>query len=121
MDFAVIGLGSRGSLYANIIKEKHPDCKIVAVCDVEEYRLKVAKEKYGISDDMLFTNEDDFFAKGKLADALIIDTIDKAHYKEAIRAMEVGYDMIMEKPMSPDQEERKEIVATAKKPIASTT
>lgn len=115
MDFAVIGLGSRGSLYASIIKEKYPDCKIVAVCDVEEYRLKVAKEKYGISDDMLFTNEDDFFAKGKLADALIIGTIDKAHYKEAIRAMEVGYDMIMEKPMSPDQEECKEIVATAKK------
>ena len=115
MDFAVIGLGSRGSLYANIIKEKHPDCKIVAVCDVEEYRLKVAKETYGVSDDMLFTNEDEFFSKGKLADVLIIGTIDKAHYKEAMCAMEVGYDMIMEKPMSPNEEECKKIVATANK------
>lgn len=115
MKIAVLGLGQRGTLYADIVRDKRPDCQIVAVCDTQPYRLSKAKEFYGIPDEYLFSDEESFFAKGKLADILFICTMDRAHYRQAVRAVELGYDVLLEKPISPTEEECKEIVATAKK------
>ena len=115
MKIAVLGLGQRGTLYADVIRAKHSDCQIVAVCDTEAYRLKKAKELYGVSEDMLFSDEKAFFDKGKLADALIIATMDRAHYRQTIRAMQLGYDVLLEKPMSPQEEECREMIAASKK------
>ena len=115
MKVAVLGLGQRGTLYANIIRDRHSDCEIVAVCDTEAYRLKKAKELYGVSDDMLFSDEKVFFAKGRIADILLICTMDRAHYQQTVKALELGYGVLLEKPMSPSEEECKGILAAAEK------
>ena len=115
MRVAVLGLGQRGTLYADIIRDKHSDCEIVAVCDTETYRLTKAKELYGVSDDMLFSNEQDFFEQGKIADVLLICTMDRAHYTQTVKAMELGYDVLLEKPMSPNEEECRDMISVAEK------
>ena len=85
------------------------------MCDTEAYRLKKAKELYGVSDDMLFSDEKEFFAKGRIADILLICTMDRAHYQQTVKALELGYGVLLEKPMSPSEEECKGILAAAEK------
>lgn len=115
MRVAVLGLGSRGGTYSDILVEKHKDCEIVAVCDYKEDKRRLAVEKYGVAPENVFAHSEELFAKGKIADILILATMDQDHYRQAIRALELGYDILLEKPMSPSEEECKEIIATAEK------
>ncbi len=115
MKIAVLGLGSRGGMYSDIIVEKHKDCEIVAICDYKEDRRRLAVEKYGVAPENVFANSDELFAKGKIADVLILASMDKDHYKQAVKALELGYDILLEKPMSPSEAECREIIATAEK------
>ena len=63
---------------------------------------------------MCFENWDDCFAKGKLADIAVIATQDKDHYIPAMKAISLGYDIMLEKPISPDPKECAEIAQYAK-------
>ena len=71
LTFAVLGFGARGKNYAGLIKELQAG-GVVAVCDPNRVRLDLAKERHNIPDEMLFTDEDAFFAKGRLADMCIV-------------------------------------------------
>ena len=45
------------------------------------------------------------FSAPKVADAVFICTQDKQHFEPTMRALEAGYHVLLEKPMSPDPEE----------------
>lgn len=60
---------------------------------------------HGISEENVFADADAFFAKGKLADALILATMDETHYTYTMKALDLGYDILLEKPISPKKEE----------------
>ena len=115
MKFVVLGLGSRGGIYSDILTNKEENCEIVAVCDYKENKQREAIEKYGVKPENVFSNSEDLFAKGKIADALILASMDKDHYQQALKALELGYDLLLEKPMSPNEQECREIIATAEK------
>lgn len=111
--FAVLGLGNRGSVYSNNII-KHKNAKIVSVCDVSPASLKQAAELYGVKEENLFLDDEKFFLK-KRADVLIIATLDGLHCSQAVKALSLGYDLLLEKPVAPTMEECNEIYAAAKK------
>ena len=73
MKFAVMGLGGRGNTYAHFIK--YYGSELVAVCDPDITKKELAMS-YGMPEDAFYTDEDEFFAKGKIADALVIATLD---------------------------------------------
>ncbi len=104
MDIAVVGFGARGAHYSNIVDYAKVG-KIVAVCDVRQERLDMAKEKYNVPEDRLFTNTEDFFNAGKFADLCIVATQDAQHREHAIKAMEVGYNLLLEKPIATNLED----------------
>ena len=112
MTFAIIGLGGRGSTYAHFIK--YYGSELVAVCDTDASKRELARE-YGVYDDMFFTSEDEFFAKGRLADALVIATMDSLHYRQAMKALELGYHILLEKPIAMTLSECKDIKELAAK------
>lgn len=100
LSVAIIGSGSRGiDAYANLMS-KNPVYKLVAFCDSRQVRLDLAKERFHIKDNMLFKNENDFFKK-RLADVCIIATQDQDHVRHALKAMKLGYDILLEKPITP--------------------
>ena len=101
---AILGGGSRGlDTYANFMnKTGHFD--IVAVCDVRPVRLEFAQEKYNVKKENCFLKEEEFF-KEKRADVLVIATQDQDHVRQAIKALELGYDVLLEKPITPKKEE----------------
>ena len=53
-------------------------------------------------------------AQPKLADVMFICTMDKQHVQQAIPALRKGYHLVLEKPISPDLEECREILKVAK-------
>ena len=112
---ACIGVGNRGSKYLLELKIFHKkEVKPVAICDIVPAKLDRFGKKYKIAKDMRFSSDEDFFNRGPIADGLIISTPDREHFKHAKRALEVGYKIILlEKPVSKDIEETKEIARLA--------
>lgn len=96
-NFAILGLGGRGSVYAHFIR--HYGREIVAVCDPDEEKKSLA-QSYGVPSKNYYADEETFFSKGKLADVLVISTLDDLHYRQTVRALEIGYDILLEKPIA---------------------
>lgn len=98
---AVLGLGSRGKNYGNLLN-READVQIVSVCDKVQAKIDKTAAKWKVPAAACFTNDSDFFKQGRIADALIIATQDRDHYAHAMTALKLGYDILMEKPVSPD-------------------
>lgn len=111
---AVIGLGSRGTNYMRFVRLfNRKRAKIVAICDISEVKVKEIAKQYKISRENCFTDEKEFF-KEKRADAVFICTQDNDHYRHCMMAMDVGYHIMVEKPLSFNIDECLEIEKTAK-------
>ena len=81
------------------------------LCDNGKYYL------YGTTrmpEDGFFTSEEEFFSKGKIADALVIATLDDIHYRQTMRALDLGYDILLEKPIAMTLRECEDIRDKAK-------
>ena len=106
---AVIGAGGRGNAYSKYVHNHPAEVELVAVADPDEKRRSEFATEYNIPEEMRFHDWDTFFEQPKMADAVLICTQDQQHYTPAIKAMEMGYDVLLEKPMSPNEKECKEI------------
>lgn len=104
MKLALIGAGQRGMNYSKYAFNKF-NVEISAVVDPNEEHLNTAKDMFNVPANRCYSNTDDFFADGKVADACIIASMDRDHYKQTIKALETGYDILLEKPISPDPTE----------------
>lgn len=114
MNISILGLGARGRLYARIAKAEGYEIK--AVCDTDcEARMR-ASEVFGVDKNFIFESADELFARGKLSDVLIVSTLDETHYDLTLKAIELGYDILLEKPIALKREQIEDIEkkATAK-------
>ncbi|WCR24881.1 Gfo/Idh/MocA family oxidoreductase [Paenibacillus thiaminolyticus] len=102
----LLGAGSRGRYIYGPYAEKHPDeLKIVAVAEPNEERRQRIAEIHGIAPEYVYRSWEQAFEKGRIADVMIISTLDRLHYVPAMKALELGYHILLEKPMSPVAEE----------------
>ena len=111
MKFVLIGAGQRGMIYAEYAREKGH--QVAAVAEPDEVRRRIAGEAFGIPEALRFHTGKELLAQPKLGDAAIIATMDLDHFREAIPAMEKGYHLLLEKPISPIPEETLAIEETA--------
>ena len=100
---AVIGCGGRGYTYASLLV-KREEFDITAICDINPEQLVKINKIINLSTDAMFDSEQEFFKK-KRADILVIATTDSHHVRQCILAMELGYDVLLEKPISDSKEE----------------
>lgn len=111
----VIGAGSRGTTYAGYAAQYPKSFQIVGVSDINlERKLSLAK-KYNIPEQNQFGDWSEVFEKKKLADAVIISTPDDLHYAPCMKALEMGYDVLLEKPIAQTAQECLNIAKQAKK------
>ncbi len=99
MKCVLIGAGSRGMLYARWAYEH--GVEIAAVAEPKADRLAWAGEVLQIPRERLFATSEELFAGEKLGDTAIIASLDQAHFGHAMQAMACGYDILLEKPISP--------------------
>ena len=111
---AISGLGSRGfQTYAKLCSHFPDDLEVVAGADPNPDHMKLFRERFGLPDDRCFLSSEELLSQDRLADILMICTLDRLHFKEAIAALEKGYDILLEKPISTKPEECKIIAETA--------
>lgn len=99
MNYVLIGAGSRGLIYGTWAV-RH-GISIAAIAEKRPDRLRDAAEKLGVPEEMCFSDAAGLLARGKLADAAIIATMDRDHFGHTMAALDCGYDILLEKPISP--------------------
>ncbi|OUS77129.1 oxidoreductase [Paenibacillus sp. MY03] len=102
----LLGAGSRGRYIYGPYAEKYPhELRIVAVAEPDAERRSSFAALHGIAPERTYTSWERAFDEGRIADVMIICTLDRMHYEPAMKAMELGYHVMLEKPMSPSMEE----------------
>ncbi|MSR93691.1 Gfo/Idh/MocA family oxidoreductase [Clostridiaceae bacterium 68-1-5] len=102
----IAGLGSRGrEEYAKLARLDPGKMEIVAIADPDLQKLRMTAKEYHIPEERCFTSAEELFACTRMADAAIIATQDRQHVPQALLALEKGYDLLLEKPVSPDLQE----------------
>ncbi len=113
---AIAGLGGRGLHTYAKYQDKFPQrMKIVAVADIDKEKVEYAGNMYAVPQDMRFDSAESLLAREKLADVLILATQDRQHVAQALVALEKGYDILLEKPISPFLDDCKALRAAVKR------
>lgn len=107
----VVGAGARGEIYSRYALA-HPDLmQVVAVAEPRDAYREQFVAQHAIAPGNVFTDWRQATDAGKLADAVLICTQDQMHTEPALAFARQGYAMLLEKPLSPDADECRAIVA----------
>lgn len=110
---AVVGVGRWGAhLLRNFLQ--HPQALVVAVVDPTPERLTTVKKQYKLDDSVLLTT--DWQAIKQLpVDAVVIATPASTHYSLIADALQSGYHVLAEKPLTLDTSSSQELCQLAEK------
>lgn len=105
LSLILIGGGDRGSSYLKAI-EKYPDkFKLVAIAEPIKAKREFLQKLYNVPESMCADSYEELLDRPKFADVAMICTQDKMHFVPAMKAIEKGYDLLLEKPIAPTPEE----------------
>jgi predicted dehydrogenase len=111
----VCGAGARGNTYGGYALKYPEELDIVGVAEPIPFRLNKYSEKHNIPKENQFVTWEHVFERPKFADFIIITTPDDLHYGPAMKALAMGYDLLLEKPIAQTWQECKEILEAQKK------
>ncbi len=114
---ALVGTGVRGtSTWGRTLVQQYSDVlEFVGLCDVNPIRMEYAKGYMGVSCPTYTDKEFDKMIRQTKPDSVIVTTMDCFHAKYICWAMELGCDVITEKPMATDEKMCQEIIDTEKR------
>lgn len=110
----VLGAGSRGNVYAEHSNICPDELEIVAVAEPDVKRREKFAKKYNIPEERCFPGWKELLEQPKMADAAFVCTLDDMHTEPAVKALGLGYHVLLEKPMSNSKEECIEIEKAAR-------
>jgi predicted dehydrogenase len=111
---AQVGTGDRGIHWgADIVKNYSDVATLAGLCDINAKRVKVAREMMGA--DAPTYVEFDKMVQETNPDLVLVTTPDSTHYTYIIRAMELGKDVLTEKPLCTDEMQAQAILDAEKK------
>ena len=106
LKLALVGAGERGQYcYAPYAKMHGYEIEFVAVADPHKGRREKFVQDYHVPAEGVFETAEQFFARPRMADAVLICTQDSQHYAYACQAIDLGYSILLEKPISPSVRE----------------
>lgn len=111
----LVGTGVRGtSFWGKRIVENYGDItEFVGLCDINPGRLKLAQKTMKV-DCPVYTDFDLMVAETK-PDLVMVTTMDSTHHEYIIRAMELGVNVLTEKPLTTDEVKAQAIIDTEKR------
>ena len=115
LKLAIVGTGSRGSFTwgQEVVKGYSDVVEIVGLCDHNRKRVAAARELIGTTAPT-FTDFDKMIKETR-PDRVIVTTPDGTHARYIIRAMELGCDVMSEKPLCTDEQQCQAILDAQKK------
>ncbi len=106
----IIGFGNMGQNHATaLLAGKVPRCEVVAACDPFEANLKKFPQLRG------FASPEELFA-AKCVDAVLVATPHFQHTSIGIAALNAGYHVMIEKPVSVHSADAKRLIAAHRDP-----
>lgn len=109
----IIGAGHRGTVYANFAARYPAEMRVVAVADPNAHRRQRFARLHHIAPENCFDGWESALDRERLADAVIIATPDTLRSGPCLRALDLGYDVLLEKPVAPTEAECRAILAKA--------
>ena len=107
-----IGVGGKG--YSDLTEpSKSPNAKVVALCDVDDRRSQRARETF--SDASYYNDYREMLEKETGLDAVTVATPDHMHAIQALAAMERGKHVYVQKPLTHDIYEARQLTEAAHK------
>lgn len=105
LTFLLLGAGARGTMFAEILATDYEKGTVIAVAEPNEERRAKIAEMHDIPSDRQFETWEQALAAPKMADVVINTTMDRDHIASATKALELGYHMLLEKPMASNLED----------------
>lgn len=97
----------------NLVESYDDVVEIVGLCDINGKRVEAAKGLIGTTAPTY--TDFDRMLRDTRPDAVIVTTVDATHARYIIRALELGYDVITEKPLCTDEEQCQAILDAEKR------
>lgn len=113
LNAVVLGAGGRGSVYGSFALRYPQDMQVVAVAEPRADRRAQFAGMHDISPENCFSSWQELVAAGKIGDVLINATQDRMHTESTLAALDAGYDILLEKPMSPVLHENVRLIQAA--------
>lgn len=110
----LIGAGHRGTVYANFALRYPAEMRVVALAEPNRHRRERMAKLHAIPPERCFDTWESVFEQPRLADAMIIATPDPLHSAPCLRALDAGYDVLLEKPIAPTEAECRAILDKAR-------
>ena len=112
---AIVGTGNRGSLTwgQDVVKAYGDRVEIVGLCDINRKRVEAAKKLIGINAPT-FVDFDRMIQETR-PDTVMVTTVDATHYRYIVRGLELGVDVMTEKPLCTDEQQCQAILDAQKK------
>ena len=101
----LIGAGGRGRRYTNVMKTQPERFELVGIAEPVLSLREEIREFHGVDPANCYDSWDEILARPRFADIAIISTLDDLHYAPAMKAIELGYHLLLEKPIAPTPEE----------------
>ncbi len=114
--YVLVGTGGRAEFFYGAIASRFREtAELLAFCDINRVRMDYAnkrlRETYDYPEVDTYPSErfEDMIAQKK-PDCVIVTSVDRTHHRYIVRALELGCDVITEKPMTTDAEKCQEIL-----------
>lgn len=111
----VLGYGGRGGYYGWMATQIPSEWQVVGVAEPIDYRREGAVARHKLDPDKVFHTWEHVFERPKFADAVVVSTQDEMHTEPALKALEMGYDLLLEKPIAQTWKECEAIRRAAEK------
>ena len=114
IDTIVVGAGGRGNAYGKFALEHPQEFQVVGIAEPDPVRRARFVVQHDIAPDMVFNDWQSLLESNeKKASTIINCTMDRFHFESTMKMLELGYDVLLEKPMTPVLEENVRLVQKA--------
>ncbi len=117
--YAQVGLGGRSQMFSNAMTGDFAEhCDLVAICDINPGRLELRARVLAEHDVQVKTyaaEQFDEMIQECRVDTVVVTTKDCHHDEYMCRAMELGCDVVTEKPMTTDEKKCRRILDVQKR------
>jgi predicted dehydrogenase len=110
----ILGAGHRGTIYADYAKRFPREMRVVAVADINPNRLQTMADAHAVPAEQRFKSWQEALNHAQLADAVIVSMPDQQHTAPCLRALRLGYEVLLEKPIAPSEAECRQILEAAR-------
>lgn len=118
--YVQVGLGGRSAMFTTAIVDTYRDqCELVGFCDTNRGRMELRNreiaDKLAAPVPMYAAGQFDQMIAETRPHTVIVTSVDVTHSDYICRAMELGCDVVTEKPMTTDEQRCRRIVETARR------